>query len=190
MDGILLIVSGPAGSGKNTVCERLMASNPNVVRAITSTTRSPREGEKDGLDYHFLTVADFEKSIANGDFYEWAQVHGRYYGTSKKEVLDKLSSGKDVILIIDVQGAKTWREVAKNDSRISSKLHSVFIRPASLDVIKERMTLRGDSAEEIQKRLKTAESELMHEQYFDKTIISASRDEDFESLSKIYNSLR
>ena len=187
MSGILLIVSGPAGSGKNTVCERLMASNNNIVRAITTTTRQARSGEKDGVDYHFLSVEDFEKGIVNGDFYEWAKVHGRYYGTGKKEVLDKLASGSDVILIIDVQGAKTWGEVASKDELIASRLHSVFIRPESLDVIRERMTLRGDEQSDIEKRLQTAKEELAHEKYFEKTIVSATKDDDFFALQKLYH---
>ena len=187
MSGILLIVSGPAGSGKNTVCERLMASNNNIVRAITTTTRQARSGEKDGVDYHFLSVEDFEKGIVNGDFYEWAKVHGRYYGTGKKEVLDKLASGSDVILIIDVQGAKTWGEVASKDELIASRLHSVFIRPESLDVIRERMTLRGDEQSDIEKRLQTAKEELAHEKYFEKTIVSPTKDDDFFALQKLYH---
>ena len=186
MAGILLIVSGPAGSGKNTVCERLMASTPNITRAITTTTRAPREGEQNGRDYFFTTVEEFEKGIERGDFYEWATVHGRYYGTTKSEILSKLESGKDVILIIDVQGARAWREVAKSDAKIAKSLCSVFIKPQSLDAIRERMTLRGDDKEDIERRIKTAERELLEEKYFDKKMLSKTRDEDFESLKKIY----
>lgn len=189
MGGFLLIVSGPAGSGKNTVCERLIAERQSAARAITTTTRAPRDGERDGVDYYFTTPEAFERGIKNGDFYEWAKVHGRYYGTTKREILDKLSSGKNVILIIDVQGAKTWREAAKSDERIAGRVNSVFIKPASLDVIRERMALRGDSAEEIEKRLQTAKTELGHEKYFDRSIISASRDEDFANMCAIYDSI-
>ena len=190
MGGILLIVSGPAGSGKNTVCERLMSENPNIVRAITTTTRAPRDGEKEGRDYFFTTVEDFEKGIERGDFYEWATVHGRYYGTTKAEIISKLESGKDVILIIDVQGARAWREVAKSDAKIAKSLHSVFIKPQSLDVIRERMILRGDDKEDIARRIKTAEQELLEEKHFEKKMISKTRDEDFESLKKIYAELK
>ena len=190
MDGILLIVSGPAGSGKNTVCERLMSENPNIVRAITTTTRAPRAGEIDGRNYFFTTAEDFERGIARGDFYEWATVHGRYYGTTKAEILSKLESGKDVILIIDVQGARAWREVAKTDAKIAKALHSVFIKPQSLDAIRERMILRGDDKEDIARRLKTAERELLEEKYFENTMLSKTRGEDFESLKKIYSELK
>lgn len=186
MGGILMIVSGPAGSGKNTVCERLAAEYPNITRAITMTTRAPREGERDGEDYYFTNETDFKKRIENGEFYEWATVHGRYYGTLKNEIIGKLSSGRDVILIIDVQGARMWREVAQVDVNISKSLHSVFIRPQSLGVIEERMKGRGDSASEIEKRLITARDEFEQEKYFERTIVSGTRDEDFEALKSIY----
>jgi Guanylate kinase len=150
------------------------------------TTRSPRDGELDGRDYHFSSVENFEKLIAGGAFYEWALVHGRYYGTLKSEITSKLASGSDVILIIDVQGARMWREVAAVDAEIAKCLHSVFIRPQSLDVIKERMRLRGDVAEEIEKRLETARKEFAEEKYFERTIISGTRDEDYAALKKLY----
>ncbi len=190
MNGILLIVSGPAGSGKNTVCERLMAEYPNVVRAITMTSRAPRTGELDKKDYYFTTAEDFEKRIANEEFYEWAFVHGRYYGTLKSEISSKLESGKDVILIIDVQGAKVWREIAMFEDKISKALHSVFIRPQSLDVIRERMQIRGDDSAEIEKRIETAKKEFEEEKYFENTIISKSKDEDFAALKNLYLSFQ
>lgn len=190
MDGILLVVSGPAGSGKNTVCERLMASCKNITRAITTTTRSPRAGEEDGKDYHFVSVEEFESAIRRGDFYEWATVHGRYYGTSKSEILSKLESGKDVILIIDVQGAKAWREIAKKDVAVAKSLRSVFIRPQSLDVVRERMVLRGDEKDDIERRIKTAERELLEEKNFDFAMVSKTKDEDFHSLKEIYEKIK
>ena len=190
MGGMLLIVSGPAGSGKNTVCERLMRDFPGVTRAVTMTTRPPRDGEADGRDYYFTDVADFESRIEKGEFYEWARVHGRYYGTLKREVAGKLESGCDVILIIDVQGARKWREVALADEKIAASLHSVFIRPASLEVIGERMRMRGDSDCEIARRLETARSEFAEEKYFDRTILSGSRDEDYAALKGIYEGFK
>ncbi len=190
MDGILLVVSGPAGSGKNTVCERLMSSCKNITRAITTTTRAPRQGEADGKDYHFVSVEEFESAVKRGDFYEWAMVHGRYYGTSKSEILSKLESGKDVILIIDVQGAKAWREIAKKDAAVAKSLRSVFIRPQSLDVVRERMVLRGDDKEDIERRIKTAERELLEEKNFDFAFVSKTKDEDFISLKNIYEQIK
>ena len=190
MNSILLIVSGPAGSGKNTVCERLIAENSNILRAVTSTTRKPRAGERDGVDYHFLSIEKFEKSIEMGEFYEWAKVHGNYYGTEKSEILSKLSSGSDVILIIDVQGASTWKKLADSDPKLRGILHSVFIKPASLDVIARRMTLRGDKPEDIARRLETAKCELLEEKNFELSFISGSREQDFESLKRIYLSLK
>lgn len=187
---ILLIVSGPAGSGKSTVCERLIAESDNLVRAVTSTTRPPREGERDGIDYHFLSKDCFQKGIDCGDFYEWASVHGRFYGTQKSEISAKLASGKDVILIIDVQGASTWNKIADTDENLKKVLHSVFIKPSSLDVVAERMRLRGDSPDEIKKRIETAKKELLEEKHFERTIVSATRDEDFAALQNIYKSFK
>lgn len=184
------MVSGPAGSGKNTVCERLMGNFPNITRAVTMTTRSPRDGELEGRDYYFSDTENFKRLIDAGEFYEWALVHGRYYGTLKSEILGKLASGKDVILIIDVQGARAWREVAKSDEGIARCLHSVFIRPASLEVISGRMRLRGDSEEEIAKRLETARKEFEEERHFEATILSGTRDEDYEALRKIYEGFK
>lgn len=190
MNSILLIVSGPAGSGKNTVCERLIAENSNILRAVTSTTRKPRAGERDGVDYHFLSVEEFEKSIEKGEFYEWAKVHGNYYGTEKSEILSKLSSGSDVILIIDVQGASTWKKLADSDPELRGILHSVFIKPASLEVIARRMALRGDNPEDIARRLETAKRELEEEKNFELSFLSGTREQDFESLKRIYLSFK
>lgn len=191
MSGILLIISGPAGSGKNTVSEKLIeVSSGMVTRAVTTTTRPPREGEVDGRDYYFVSPKNFKARIKNGDFYEWAVVHGRYYGTLKSEIAEKLKSGKDVILIIDVQGAKVWREVAALDDAIGKSLHSVFIRPQSLDVIAARMRARGDSEDEIQKRLETAKGEFEQEKYFDRTILSSTREADFAELKNIYDTIK
>ena len=103
MNPAMLIISGPAGSGKNTVAERLMGEFPQVRRVVTSTSRPPRGAEKDGEDYHFLSTEDFERAIEDGEFFEYAKVHGRYYGTSKKAVRDAFGRGDDLILIIDVQ---------------------------------------------------------------------------------------
>lgn len=190
MKEILLIVSGPAGIGKNTVCDRLIDTEKNLVRAITSTSRQPRPYEKNGVDYNFLSESEFKKGIENSSFYEWAKVHGKYYGTSKDSVLSNLDNGNNVILIIDVQGAKTWREIAKLDDRIGKAMYSVFIKPESLSTLRERMMIRGDSNQDIDNRIETACNELKWEKYFDESFISRSREEDFLSLKNIYEKLK
>ncbi|PWM29678.1 MAG: guanylate kinase [Verrucomicrobia bacterium] len=192
LKGLILVISGPAGSGKNTVAERLIAhSNGKIRRAITTTSRPPRGSEKEGVDYYFLSAQDFEKAIENGDFYEYAKVHDRYYGTSRREILGLLESGKDIVLIIDVQGAQTWREIASREPLIGERLHSVFIRPPSIDELRRRLANRGTESEvDIERRMKTAQEELRRDAEFEFVIDSGSRDDDFKKLSDIYSKLK
>src|SRR5262245_13678374 len=152
--GLLLIISAPSGGGKTTLSQHLLSTNPNTVRAITCTTRVPREGEKDGVDYYFLDPADFLKRVQAGNFLEHATVYGNSYGTLKSEVLNKLRQGKDVLLNIDVQGAETIRAKAEDDEDIRKALVTVFLAPPSLATLEERLKKRNsDSAANIQKRL-------------------------------------
>ena len=107
--GILFIISGPAGSGKTTICDGLIEKE-SLQRIVTSTTRSPRQGEIDGLDYHFLTPDDFKTKIKEDAFYEYATVHNNYYGTQKLDIINPILAGQNLLLNIDVQGAKTIKE--------------------------------------------------------------------------------
>lgn len=185
--GILLIVSGPAGSGKTTVCERMLAEVPGIQRVVTSTTRPPREGERDRIDYYFFDHAAFEAKVAAGEFYEHAQVHRNRYGTLKSEIQDKLAAGTDLLLNIDVQGAATFRQAGQGDPLLNGKVVTVFILPPSMKELEARLRGRStDEEEEIQRRLQVAREELEQREFYDHHILSGNRDEDFEALQSIY----
>jgi guanylate kinase len=173
---LLILISAPSGGGKTTLCNLLLAARPDMTRAITCTTRRPRVGEKEGVDYYFLTAAEFERRAAAGEFIEHATVFGRSYGTLKRELLDKLRSGRDVLLNVDVQGAETIRARAKTEPELKRALVSVFLTPASAAVLEERLKKRNaDSAGEIRKRLGVARQEVAHWRQFDYLLISVSK---------------
>ncbi|MGB0415313.1 MAG: guanylate kinase [Coraliomargarita sp.] len=185
--GLLLIVSGPAGSGKTTVCDRMLADVPAIQRVVTSTTRAPRGDEQDRIDYYFFDKATFEAKIEAGDFYEHAQVHSKLYGTLKREVQDKLEAGIDLLLNIDVQGAAQMRKTAKHDELLQGRVATVFIMPPSLEELEQRLRGRGtDADDEVQRRMKVALEEIEHADHYDYVLRSASREDDFENLRSIY----
>jgi guanylate kinase len=185
--GLLIIVSGPAGSGKTTLCDRMLAEVPELWRVVTSTTRQPREGEKDHVDYYFFDHATFEQKIEQGHFYEYAHVHSNIYGTLKSEVQDKLAAGTDLLLNIDVQGAAQMRETALTDPLLKGHVITVFIMPRNLEELEQRLRGRGtDPEDEIQRRMQVATSEMQQHQLYDHTILSGTRFEDFEALQTIY----
>ena len=189
---LLLVIAGPAGSGKTTLCDALMEEfSAQVERLVTTTSRDPRPGEVDGTDYHFLTPEEFELKIDQGDFIEWAYVHGRYYGSQKAHILEILTSGRDILLNIDVQGAESFRKQEQENPELSGKIHTVFIKPASMEQIRERLQFRGsDDEAEIQRRLNTAAEELKVADHFDHVIISGSREDDYAAIRELYLALK
>jgi guanylate kinase len=185
--GLLIIVSGPAGSGKTTLCDRMLAEMPELWRVVTSTTRKPRGGEQDHVDYYFFDHATFEQKIEAGHFYEYAHVHGNIYGTLKSEVQDKLAAGTDLLLNIDVQGAAQMRQTAQSDALLKGHVVTVFIMPRSLEELEQRLRGRAtDSEAQIQRRMRVASDEMQQHELYDHTILSGTRFEDFEALQKIY----
>jgi len=184
---VLLLISAPSGGGKTTVCQQLLASVPGLQRAITCTTRAPRPGERDGVDYHFLTLEAFERQIAEGAFLEQAQVYGHRYGTLKREVLERLRQAQDVLLNVDVQGAASIRTLAQADAELGAALVTVFLTPASVDVLAERLARRGqDPPEVVARRLARAREEIAAWRDFDYLVESSTVAEDLRRVRSIF----
>jgi len=176
---LLILISAPSGAGKTTLVNLLLKAQPQMTRAITCTTRAPRPGETEGVDYHFLTAADFLKRLQAGNFIEHATVYGNSYGILKRELLDKLRAGRDVLLNVDVQGAATIRAQAENEPELRQALVTIFLTTASVRVLEQRLKQRGADAEAvIQKRLAVARQEISQWKNFDYLVISGSKQED------------
>ncbi len=166
MKGKLFVVSGPSGVGKGTICKRVREMDDKIAISVSATTRKPREEDKEGVTYYFLTNEQFDVMIGNNEFYEWANVHDNRYGTPKKPVEEKINEGIDVILEIDVQGGMLIKSQVKDAVM-------VFIAPPSMEVLEERLRGRhSETEEQIQKRLKNALVELEHEKDYDHIIVN------------------
>jgi guanylate kinase len=190
---VLMLIAGPAGSGKTTLSERLVATRPEFERVITATTRPMRPGEVDGVHYHFLTDAEFDARVARGEFLEWATVHGRdrRYGTLRRAVLEPLAAGRNLVLNVDVQGVRSFRTAAQTEPQLRAALVTVFVIPASLDQLRARLRQRGqDSAEEIERRMQTAAAEIREAASFDHVIATGTREVDFAALGAIWEKVR
>jgi guanylate kinase len=164
--GHLFILSAPSGAGKSTLCRALLGHFTDLKYSVSHTTRSPRKGEQAGIDYYFISPAKFEEMIDQGQWAEWARVHGNYYGTSAKEIETHLHAGRDVLLDIDVQGA------AQILKRYPDSI-SIFIMPPSMDTLKTRLKKRGtDSREIIEKRLAEAANEIRQKDRYRHVIVN------------------
>lgn len=184
---LLMILAGPAGSGKTTLCERIVAENDRIERVVTSTTRPPREGEEHGVDYYFFSNDEFERKIEEGSFLEWAKVHANRYGTLKSVIEDKLSERIDLVMNIDVQGVASLREAASGYPAIGDRLVTVFIMPSDFDELRRRLRGRGqDDSEEIERRIRSAEREVEAWSAFDYVVRSKSKDEDYDAIRSIW----
>jgi guanylate kinase len=183
---VLLVLAGPAGSGKSTLCDRLVAAGMGFSRVVTSTTRAPRAGESDGVHYHFFKPAEFDAKVAAGEFLEWAWVHGdRRYGTLAASVLGPLLLGKNLVMSVDVQGVESLRRIAAKNPFLRRAMTTVFI-VVDRERLLSRMRERGkDDEAEIARRMATADAELREAAKFDFVIESRTRDEDFAELLAI-----
>jgi guanylate kinase len=185
-DSVLLVLAGPAGSGKSTLCDRLVAANMGFTRVVTSTTRAPRAGEAPGIHYHFFSPQEFDARVSAGEFLEWAWVHGdRRYGTLAASVLGPLLLGRKLVMSVDVQGVESLRRIAAKNPFLARVMTTVFI-VVDHERLLARMRERGkDDEAEIARRMETAEAELRESAKFDFVIESRTRDEDFAALREI-----
>jgi guanylate kinase len=176
---LLILISAPSGGGKTTLCRQLLRARRNMVRAVTCTTRAPRKGERNGVDYYFLKAEDFLRRVQAGHFLEHATVYGNSYGLLKSELLGKLRAGKDVLLNVDVQGAATIREKAQSEPELKRALVTIFLTPTSLAEIERRLKWRGADADAvIDKRLSAARQEIAQWKNFDYLLVSGTKRED------------
>ena len=177
--GLLIVVSAPAGCGKDTILEQVLANNDNIFYSVSATTRTIRPGEVDGASYYFKSRDEFETMIKNSELLEYTEYCGNYYGTPRKAVMDMLDAGKDVVLKIEVEGAA-------NIKRMFPDCVMIFILPPSISELDRRLHKRGTESEEvIQKRIAAAKNELTYAADYDYTIVNGALEkaiEDFETV--------
>lgn len=185
MKGAILVLSGPSGAGKSTIIHHASTDIGNYYFSVSTTTREPRDGEKEGIDYHFVTHNEFEDGIKAGDFLEYATVHGNYYGTSLKPVNNALKEGKLVIFDIDVQGHRLVR------AKMGSYVTSVFITPPTLKELEKRLYARcTDNSKIIERRISNAKEEIKAIGEFDFVIINDKIEEASNQFITIANASR
>jgi len=180
----LLILAGPAGVGKSTLCDRLVQEVPNFERVVTATTRPHRPNEVDGRDYHFLSNDEFDRRIAAGEFLEWAYIHQRQQrsGVPKSSILDRLPH-TNLVMNIDVQGVRSIRTAAASVPLLNRRVVTMFVAPDSLEVLRERMLGRGAMSDaELERRMQSAELEMAERNSYDYVIHSGTKEQDFLAL--------
>ena len=176
--GRFIVISGPSGVGKGTICNRLL-NELNAWYSVSTTTREPREGEVDGINYYFVSKEEFEKRIKEDEFLEYNVYNGNYYGTSKKIVLEKMDAGINVFSEIDVNGAH-------NIKRIFPDTLLIYIAPPSMEALRERLMKRGtESAEKIEARLEIAKKEMQEIEFYDYVVINDDLEKAIQEVKDI-----
>ena len=178
--GLLIVISAPSGAGKTTICKGLLNEFPDLRFSVSCTTRSPRKGEKDGEDYHFISVKDFRDSIEKNEFVEWEEIYGNFYGTSKKAVEGLIQKGYDVILDIDIKGAGNVK--AKYPESVF-----VFIMPPSVEILRERLKKRDSETDDIIKmRFDRAMEEIWENEWYDYVIFNDILRDSVDVMRSVY----
>lgn len=171
-DNLLFVISAPSGAGKSTLLHGIRHFG-DFEYSVSCTTRTPRPGERDGIDYHFLSRPAFEEQIQKANLLEWAEVHGNYYGTLRSEVLDRLARGNDVLVDVDVQGARSIRTC--DDAAIRAVLIDIFLAPPSMEELERRLRNRGtETTQQLQTRLSNASREISCWHEYQYLIVSGS----------------
>ena len=168
--GVCLVVAAASGTGKSSLLRRVLAAEPGLSLSVSATTRAPRAGERDGVDYHFTDRAGFDALVASSGMLEWATVFGRSYGTPRAAVEATLAAGRDVAFDIDWQGHRQLRAALPGD------VVGVFLLPPSLDALQARLDARGDALDEIARRMAAARGEIAHWSEFDHVVVNESLD--------------
>lgn len=182
--GVLIVISGPSGAGKGTICKELIEKHDNIYISVSATTRSPRVGEVDGVNYYFLSKEEFKEKVNENGFIEYANVHGNYYGTPKLNVEKMLNEGKDVILEIDIQGALQVKENFEEGVFI-------FILPPSMEELKRRIIKRGSETEEsLMTRFKNAYKEINYVSKYNYAVVNDTLDLAVSKVEAIINAER
>jgi guanylate kinase len=178
-EGLVIVMSAPSGAGKQALLSALREQEPNLVSTVSATTRAPRAGEADGRDYYFLDEETFMQKVADKAFVEWAEVHGKHYGTLHEELDRCIASGRDVVLELDVQGMRSLREQRRD-------VVSVFLMPPSLEELKKRLLKRNANDEDdMAVRLRNAEEEMAARNEFDYVVVNEVLEKAAEEMTAI-----
>jgi guanylate kinase len=183
--GLMFVLSSPSGAGKTTISRMLLAADPSIRLSVSVTTRTPRPGERDGIDYHFVDDAEFDRMIDDDDFYEWAHVFGHRYGTPKGHIRAGLKEGQDFLFDIDWQGTQQLYQKDRQD------VVSVFILPPSFEALRSRLEARAtDSADVIDGRMERARGEISHWAEYEYVVINDDVDKCFVKVREILHAER
>ena len=189
--GSAVVISGPSGVGKSTLVGNVRKILPDLSFSVSCTTRSPRAGEVDGREYYFLSPEEFEEKVRKGKFLEYAGVFSRRYGTLKSEVLSRVEAGEQVLLDIDVQGAKQIRAAAASSPELARSVHFILIAPPSLEILESRLRGRGsESEEQLALRLGAARSELANYKLYDYVVVNDDLEQATADLAAVLRSFR